>query len=304
MKQARNLILIAALAALTAGCASKGGGHWTDSRLACALAGGVAGGTVGAFDDSDAALTGAVIGAGIGAIFCGGKDTDGDGVKDSRDKCPGTPQGAPVDENGCEFDDDNDGVVNSMDRCPNTPAGVQVDSYGCELDSDGDGVGNSRDKCPNTPAGAKVDANGCELDSDGDGVKDSKDKCPGTAKGVPVDNDGCDLDKEYKLHGVNFEFDSARLTEESKAILDEALRILQRHPDLKVEIAGHTDSTGSDSYNQGLSQRRAQSVLDYLVGKGANAANLTAKGYGESSPVASNDTKEGRAENRRVEFRH
>jgi outer membrane protein OmpA-like peptidoglycan-associated protein len=103
---------------------------------------------------------------------------------------------------------------------------------------------------------------------------------------------------------VNFEFDSATLTSESRAILDEALRILQRHPDLKVEIAGHTDSSGSDEYNQGLSQRRAKSVLDYLVGKGANAANLTAKGYGESSPIADNGSSEGRAKNRRVEFRH
>jgi OOP family OmpA-OmpF porin len=304
MKQVRNLFLILLVAAVTAGCASSGGAGFTDSRWKCALAGTVAGGAVGAFDDSDAALTGAAIGAVIGAVFCGGKDTDGDGVKDGKDKCPGTTAGAPVDEFGCEFDDDNDGVVNSEDRCPNTPAGVKVDSSGCEIDSDGDGVGDSKDKCPNTPRGVKVDANGCPLDSDGDGVTDDKDKCPNTAKGTPVDNNGCDLSKEYTLHGVNFEFDSATLTSESRAILDEALRILQRHPDLKVEIAGHTDSSGSDEYNQGLSQRRAKSVLDYLVGKGANAANLTAKGYGESQPVADNGSKEGRAQNRRVEFRH
>lgn len=304
MKQFRSFLLIIVAAALIAGCASSGGGHWTDSRWKCAVAGALAGGAVGSFDDSDAAAVGAAVGAGIGALFCGGKDTDGDGVKDGRDKCPGTPAGAPVDENGCEFDDDNDGVVNSEDRCPNTPAGVKVDARGCEVDSDGDGVGDSLDRCPNTPAGARVDEHGCELDSDGDGVKDSQDRCPGTAPGTAVDNYGCDLSKEYALHGVNFEFDSAQLTSDSTAILDEALRILQRHPDLKVEIAGHTDSTGSEDYNQGLSQRRAQSVLDYLVGKGANAANLTAKGYGESAPVADNGSAEGRAQNRRVEFRH
>jgi len=304
MKQFRNLFLILLVAAVTAGCASSGGGHWTDSRWKCALAGAVAGGAIGSFDDSDAAAVGAAVGAGVGAIFCGGKDTDGDGVKDSRDECPGTPAGAPVDEKGCEFDDDKDGVVNSEDRCPDTPAGTKVDSRGCEVDSDGDGVGDSRDRCPNTPAGTKVDENGCEMDSDGDGVKDGQDRCPGTKPGTPVDNNGCDLSKEYALSGVNFEFDSDRLTADSTAILDEALRILQRHPDLKVEIAGHTDSSGSDEYNQGLSERRAKAVLDYLVGKGANAANLTAKGYGESAPVADNGSTEGRAQNRRVEFRH
>lgn len=303
MHKAKNLFLIALFAMVLAGCASTGG-HWTDSRLNCAIAGAVAGGTVGSFDDSDAAATGALIGAGIGALFCGGKDSDGDGVKDSRDKCPGTPAGAPVDENGCEFDDDNDGVVNSEDRCPNTPPGVQVDAHGCEIDSDGDGVGDSRDRCPNTPKGAKVDEHGCELDSDGDGVVDSRDRCPGTAPGTPVDNDGCDLAPAHTLAGVNFEFDSARLTADSKSRLDEGLAILKRHPNLKVEIAGHTDSTGSDAYNQGLSERRAKAVMDYMVANGANAANLTARGYGESQPVADNGTKEGRAKNRRVEFRH
>ncbi len=301
----RNLALITTMLTLSAGCATSGGsGHWTDSRLACALIGAVAGAGAAAVNDSDDAGAGAVIGAGIGALFCGGKDSDGDGVKDGRDQCPGTPLGAPVDERGCEFDDDGDGVVNSEDACPGTPAGVEVDSRGCELDADGDGVGDSRDQCPGTPRGAKVDANGCELDTDGDGVVDSRDRCPGTAPGTPVDNDGCDLAPAHVLHGVNFEFDSARLTAEATARLDEALQILQRHPTLQVEIAGHTDSSGSEAYNQRLSERRAQAVLDYLVENGANAANLSATGYGESQPLADNASGEGRERNRRVEFRH
>jgi OOP family OmpA-OmpF porin len=305
MKSLHRVIFLGLSVALVAGCASSGGsGHWTDSRWACAALGAVAGGAAGGAGDSDYIATGAIIGAGVGALICGGKDTDGDGVKDKRDKCPGTPPGAPVDENGCEFDDDNDGVVNSEDQCPNTPAGAKVDSRGCELDDDGDGVPNSKDQCPGTPAGAKVNEVGCELDDDGDGVVNSRDRCPNTAPGTPVDNQGCDLSPAHVVNGVNFEFDSARLTEESKGILDEAYKILERHPKLKVEVAGHTDSSGAAEYNMGLSDRRAKSVMDYLVNKGANAANLTAKGYGETQPLADNGTAEGRAQNRRVEFRH
>ena len=102
-------------------------------------------------------------------------DTDGDGVADDTDKCPGTPAGTAVDSSGCPLpqDDDGDGVTNDIDKCPGTPAGAKVDASGCELDSDGDGVGDSRDQCPNTPAGAKVDDKGCELDGDGDGIVDS-----------------------------------------------------------------------------------------------------------------------------------
>ena len=300
----RNALTMAAVVTLTVGCASTGSQHWSDNPWACAAVGALAGGAAGAAGDDDYIPVGAVIGAGVGALFCSGKDTDGDGVKDSRDKCPGTPPGAPVDENGCEFDDDNDGVVNSRDECPNTPPGVTVDSRGCELDDDRDGVPNSQDKCPGTPAGAKVDKFGCELDSDGDGVVDSRDRCPGTKPGTPVDNNGCDLAPAHVVQGVKFEFDSARLTDASKAILDDAYKILERHPDLVVEVAGHTDSTGAESYNQGLSERRAKAVRDYLVAKGANAANLTARGYGESEPVADNGSREGRAQTRRVEFRH
>jgi OOP family OmpA-OmpF porin len=294
------------MAAILAGCASMGdGGRAYDQWRKCVLTGAVVGGATGAAVDS-AAPAGAAAGAVIGAIWCAARpgDADGDGVRDEDDRCPGTTAGVEVDQNGCEPDFDGDGVPDRLDECPDTPSGARVDASGCELDSDGDGVVNSKDRCPRTPAGAGVDANGCELDGDGDGVVDSKDKCPETAAGQPVDNDGCDLVETYTLNGVYFEFDSAKLTADSKAALDDALEILQRHPGMEVEIAGHTDSVGTDEYNQGLSDRRARSVLKYLVEHGASADMLTAKGYGESEPVADNETDEGRARNRRVEMRH
>lgn len=302
MKHTSRLLLILLVALVTTACSTPGAKKFTESRWNCALLGGAAAGAAGAFDDGETAVTMAILGAAAGAIFCGDDDTDGDGVPDGRDKCPATPAGAKVDEDGCEFDTDGDGVVDSEDRCPNTPKGVKVDATGCELDSDGDGVPNSKDKCPGTPKGAKVNADGC-ADTDKDGVYDYKDKCPNTAPGVAVNNDGCDLEQEYRLEEVNFAFNSAELTSKAKARLDEDVQILLRNKNLKVQVAGHTDSTGTEAYNMGLSQRRAESVRNYLISKGAIAANLTAKGYGESDPVASNATEAGRAENRRVEFR-
>lgn len=296
-------VLLIALAAVTlAACSTPSGKQFSSSRMNCALLGGALGGGAGSFDDGESAVVGAVIGAAVGAIFCGGEDSDGDGVLDAYDQCPGTPPGEPVDAVGCEFDDDGDGVPNGKDQCPDTPAGTPVNSNGCPLDDDGDGVPNNRDRCPGTPAGATVNADGC-ADTDGDGVFDYRDQCPNTPAGVAVNNNGCELEQNYRLQGVTFEFDSAKLTAEAEARLNDDVQILLRHSDLMVEIAGHTDSVGPESYNEGLSLRRAQSVKDYLVGKGANAANLTVKGYGESDPVATNDTEAGRAQNRRVEFR-
>ena len=229
-------------------------------------------------------------------------DSDGDGVPDSLDKCPGTPPGAAVDANGCELDSDGDGVVDRLDKCPNTVAGAKVDANGCELDSDGDGVVDRLDKCPNTVAGAKVDADGCELDSDGDGVVDRLDKCPDTPKGDRVDMFGCSFKTEIKLPGVVFDTNSAELKSESYSILDGAAAVLKRYPELKVEVAGHTDGDGSAPYNLALSDRRAKTVMQYLKDKGA-ANQLSAKGYGKRQPIASNKSAEGKAENRRVVLR-
>ena len=168
-------------------------------------------------------------------------------------------------------------------------------------DSDGDGVIDPNDRCPGTPAGARVDAVGCELDSDGDGVVDRLDQCPGTPAGAKVDARGCEL--VITLKGVNFEFDSDRLTADSTVILDQAVAVLKQRPNAAIEVQGHTDARGKDAYNLKLSERRARAVQDYLVKAGIPAGQLTATGFGEAQPVASNDTDEGRAENRRVDLK-
>ena len=213
-------------------------------------------------------------------------------------------------------DSDGDGVPDSKDMCPNTPLGVKVDEFGCPLDSDRDGVPDYLDKCPNTPAGVKVDASGCPLDSDGDGVPDYLDKCPNTPAGVQVDADGCPIKKEtvvivqppeiesLVLSGdANFEFNKATLLPNAYPILDSLVGTMKKHIEYKWEVGGYTDGVGSVNYNLGLSQRRAQAVVDYLVTKGVNSNNLKVVGYGKSNPIATNDTPEGRAMNRRVEIK-
>ncbi len=177
----------------------------------------------------------------------------------------------------------------------------------CGADLDRDGVLDSLDQCPATPAGTAVDAKGCTLnltdDSDGDGVTNVLDLCPGTPAGVKVDEKGCVVGQTLVLRGVNFENDQAVLDLAARAILDDVSTSMKNQANVSVEIGGHTDSNGSDTYNQMLSQERAESVRQYLISHGIEASRLTAMGYGESKPVASNDTAEGRSENRRVEFK-
>ena len=112
-----------------------------------------------------------------------------------------------------------------------------------------------------------------------------------------------EVDEVIVIDNINFEFDSADLMEDSYPIIDFLAEKLMENPQLTVEISGHTDSLGAEEYNQELSQQRAQSVVDYLVEKGIPAENLLTKGYGEANPIASNDTEEGRFENRRVEMK-
>lgn len=200
-------------------------------------------------------------------------------------------------------DSDGDGVKDSQDQCPNTPAGHRVDARGCSLDSDGDGVVDADDQCPNTYRGAKVDARGCEMDDDKDGVVNRLDECPNTTAGVRVDIKGCEIKEIIELPGVNFETNSDRLLPGADGVLRDAAATLRRYPRLVVEVAGHTDSQGAAEYNQGLSERRAATVRDYLINAGVSAANLSARGYGEAQPVADNGTAQGRASNRRVELR-
>ncbi|HLV77701.1 MAG TPA: OmpA family protein [Marinobacter sp.] len=204
-------------------------------------------------------------------------------------------------------DTDNDGVPDTRDQCPGTPAGVQVDSRGCELDADSDGVPDSRDQCPNTPRGAAVDSRGCELDSDNDGVVDSKDRCPNTAAGVEVDEYGCEGVTEtietIDLR-VQFPTNSSIIDATYDLEIRKAADFMEEHPGTTVEIAGHSDSVGEAEYNRFLSQRRAEAVAHRLTSVlGIDPDRVTAVGYGEAEPIASNDTAAGRAQNRRVEAR-
>ena len=265
-------------------------------------------------------------------------DTDGDGIPDYLDKCPNTPKKAKVDTNGCPLDSDGDGVPDYKDKCPNTPKGIKVDKTGCPLDKDVDGVADYLDKCPDTPKGVKVDAEGCPLDTDGDGVADYKDKCPDTPKDVKVDATGCPIDTdgdgvpdyldkcptvagvaankgcpevkaetkkifEQALQGVQFESAKDVIKPTSFGILDQVVKVMIENPSYKLEINGHTDNKGIPEKNLLLSQKRSEAVKNYLVKKGVAADKLTAKGFGQTVPVADNATNEGRSKNRRVEFK-
>lgn len=178
-------------------------------------------------------------------------------------------------------------------------------------DSDGDGVIDPLDQCPGTPYGVKVDSRGCPLpppappkDSDRDGVMDPVDACPNTPYGMKVDARGCAIrEAKIVLHDINFEFDSARLKSESKTELDKVAQGMKGQPTMGLIIEGHTDATGPDAYNMKLSKERASAARAYLIEQGISGSRLEATGYGETKPIASNKTKEGRAENRRVEFK-
>lgn len=146
-------------------------------------------------------------------------------------------------------------------------------------------------------------------DSDGDGVINCLDRCPDSQAGQTIGPDGCPVPVSIDLKGVTFGYDTAELSAEATAVLDEAVEILRRHPSLTVEVAGHTDSRGAADYNQRLSERRAQAVYDYLVENGIDRSRLLGpKGFGETRPLVPNqnpdgsDNPEGRASNRRVEL--
>ncbi len=176
-----------------------------------------------------------------------------------------------------------------------------------QLDSDNDGVSDANDRCPNSPQGSRVDATGCAIkvvdgDDDGDGVANSRDACPRSAPGDVVGSDGCKVNVVIELQGVYFDTDKSTLKPESIAILNSAVKTLGTHGTILVEVAGHTDSTASESYNQRLSERRAKVVYEYLVNHGVSADRMTWKGYGEMQPIANNATEEGKARNRRTEL--
>ena len=167
-----------------------------------------------------------------------------------------------------------------------------------KYDSDGDGVYDDQDQCPDTPKGAPVDNVGCPLDSDGDGVADYKDQCPNTPTGATVDYRGC-----WVLAGVKFDTGKWDIKTEYYPTLNEVVAILQKNKSLELVVEGHTDSVGSAKFNQNLSENRAKAVMKFLVSSGIDSSRLSARGYGFSRPAASNETAEGRRQNRRVELR-
>ena len=236
------------------------------------------------------------------AALNGCPDRDNDGVADQLDKCPDTA--GTIALNGCP-DTDGDGVADIDDKCPDTKTGYKVDASGCPMDNDKDGTINDEDRCPDIAG--PMSLKGCP-DTDGDGVADIDDRCP-TQKGTMA-NKGCpDITPKdakritYIGSKIFFENASDNLKVGSLVQLDELSAILNRYEGANLVIEGHADSNGSDAYNLNLSQKRTESVKKYLASKGVSESRLTAVGYGESKPIASNKTSLGRAKNRRVELK-
>ena len=229
-------------------------------------------------------------------------DKDNDGVEDSKDRCP--DQAGVMSLMGCP-DADKDGVADLDDKCANTKAGTKVDAKGCAVDSDRDGITDDEDRCPDA-AGVPA-LKGCP-DADGDGIADLDDKCP-AVKGTAA-NKGCPEIPRTEINKITligsklfFENNSDKLKVASLTQLDELSKILLKYEGASLTIEGNTDSVGKDDFNMTLSQKRTESVKQYLVGKGISETRLTAIGNGETKPVASNKTALGRAKNRRVELK-
>lgn len=234
-------------------------------------------------------------------------DTDGDGIPDSEDKCPDVP--GVVEWEGCPppSDRDGDGVPDDIDECPDEPG--LLDYAGCpRRDTDGDGLFDDEDKCPNE-AGPKENQ-GCPYpDSDGDGIPDHEDNCPNEPG--PASNYGCKqpqvvvIRKERIeiLENVHFATGSAVIDKRSFNLLNQVAGVIREHPELtKIRVEGHTDNVGAPEKNMALSQSRAESVRDHLVGQGVDKSRVDAVGYGQERPISPNITSRGRDANRRVEF--
>ncbi|WP_339707892.1 OmpA family protein [uncultured Kriegella sp.] len=232
--------------------------------------------------------------------FNGCPDADGDGIEDSKDSCPN--EAGSKEMNGCP-DADGDGVADKDDKCPNE-AGL-ASLAGCP-DADGDGVADGDDECPNEsgPAANK----GCPWpDKDGDSVLDKDDKCPDVAGTVA--NQGCpevteEVQKQLNEYARTILFDTGKssIKAESTSVMVDIIQILKEYPTAKFTVEGHTDSVGSAKLNQSLSESRALSVKEFLVDKGIDAFRLSSVGYGEDKPIATNNTRAGRTQNRRVEI--
>lgn len=251
---------------------------------------------------------------------CPPQDTDGDTVADRHDECPSKPedQDGYQDDDGCpDPDNDGDGILDRNDECPDE-AGLEV-RQGCpEQHSDDDGIPDRKDECPGDPEDfdGYRDDDGCpDRDNDGDGIPDDRDECPDkpeTVNGVE-DDDGCPDEKKSKAKvvgqkiefegRVQFPFNRASVKPQSYDLLEDVAEILREYEHIeKLRIEGHTDDQGDASYNKRLSEKRAANVKSFLVDRGIAETRLIAKGFGESQPLTTNTTPEGRSTNRRVEF--
>ena len=248
-------------------------------------------------------------------------DRDGDLVADQLDACPDVPGRPSADpkRNGCPLplDTDGDQIADDVDACPRQagPSSDDARKNGCPLplDADGDEIADGDDACPQL-AGVKTadpGTNGCPADSDGDGFRDDQDACP-HEKGVddadPAQR-GCPKlvrvtrDEILILEQVEFDTNQATIKSASDALLASVAQVMKEHPEiLVVEVQGHTDDRGKKARNAILSQDRATAVVGTLVGQGVEAGRLSAKGYGQDAPIASNEDEEGRRKNRRVQF--
>ncbi|MDF3068272.1 MAG: oprF [Polyangiaceae bacterium] len=254
-------------------------------------------------------------------IVPGPGDRDGDGLMDPVDKCPDQPelyQGFE-DTDGCpdDADVDGDGVADSKDSCVVEPEDKDgyLDEDGCpEVDNDLDTLADATDKCPlesEDPDGYE-DEDGCpDLDNDKDTVPDVKDQCPNEIGSATQEPLGCPTkpalvvvtDCEVKItQQIHFEFNKDKIRPESFPVLDAVVEALQKNPNIKIEVQGHTDNKGAAAYNKSLSDRRAASVMKYVVSHGVTASRLTSHGYGFERPLVDNSTETNRALNRRVQF--
>ncbi len=249
-------------------------------------------------------------------------DRDGDGIKDSVDRCPDVAEDKDgfEDQDGCpDLDNDKDGILDRDDSCPNDPEDKDgfKDQDGCpDTDNDEDGILDEKDKCPNDPEDKDgfEDEDGCpDTDNDQDGIVDKEDLCPDEPETVNgyADQDGCPDSEQVRVIGdkivlddrVHFWTNSAKLRPASYPLLERVADVIRQNPTyVHIEVQGHTDERGSEAFNQRLSQGRAESVMEFLISKGIAKDRLTAKGFGFSKPLVDKKSERAWFMNRRVEF--